>query len=185
MVQHAQTTQKAIWRVDPAHTTIEFSSKHMMIFNVKGRFAKFDFNVDFDEIRPENSKAEVVIYADSLDTKETKRDDHLRSQDFLWVEKYPTIAFKSKRIERLNDTKFNVIGDLTIRDVTREVTLDATLSSQMRDPWGNLHRAFSAETTVNRKVWGLTWNMVVEAGGLLVGDHAKLTIEAELVKPAQ
>lgn len=173
---------KATWTLDPVHSSIEFSAKHMVITTVKGRFNKFEVSVNLDEAEPERSSVEARIDAASLDTRNEMRDADLRSPDFLDVEKHPYITFISKRIERRGEGRYVLVGDLTIRGVTREVALDTEFSGFVKDPWGNQRAGFAAETTLNRKDFGLTWNMALETGGLLVGDTVKVSIEAELVK---
>ncbi|GAB4533562.1 MAG: YceI family protein [Anaerolineae bacterium] len=170
------------WKIDPAHAQITFSVRHMMITNVTGRFEKFDGNVEFDEEDPINSRVEVQIEAASINTNEPQRDEHLRSPDFLNVEQYPYLTFKSKRIEKVDDTHGRIIGDLTIRDVTREVVLEAEYLGQVQSPWGAISAGFSARTKINRKAWGLTWNVALETGGVLVGDEVAINIEMELIK---
>lgn len=182
MVIEAQSTKKSAWALDPSHSSLEFSARHMVIATVKGRFTSFQVDVDFDEETPERSSLEARIDAASIDTRDAQRDQHLRSPDFLDVEKYPHITFKSKRIERRSGDRYSIVGDLTIKGVTREVSLDTTFAGVARDPWGNLHAGFAAETTINRKDFGLVWNVALETGGFLVGDTVKISIEAELVK---
>ncbi len=185
MVPEAKPLEKATWVIDTAHTSVEFATKHMVISTVRGRFSKFDATVEFDAEHPERSIVQAKIDATSIDTREPDRDKHLRSADFFNVEKFPYLTFKSKRIEKKGTDKFKVVGDLTIKDVTREVEMDVIYSGLAKDPWGNTHAGFSAEGAINRKDFGLTWNMALETGGLLVGDHVKMNIEAELVKKAQ
>ncbi|MBI4199241.1 MAG: YceI family protein [Chloroflexi bacterium] len=182
MSTQAQPKQPATWVMDPAHTSIEFAVRHMMISTVRGRFTKFDVDADFNEVHPERSRVEVRIDASSIDTKEPQRDAHLRSPDFLDVARYSALTFKSRRVEPRGDGRYRMVGDLTIRGVTREVAVEGVYAGIVKDPMGNQHAGFTAETTVNRKDFDLTWNMVLEAGKLLVGDTAKITIEAELVK---
>ena len=185
MVTQAQPKAKATWVMDRAHTSVEFGARHMVITTVRGRFAKFDVDVDFDEANPERSRVEARIDATSIDTKEPQRDAHLRSPDFLNAEKFPFVTFKSSRIEPRGKGSYNLIGDLTIRDVTREVVLDTTFAGIVKGPQGDQHAGFTAEVTINRKDFGANWNMVLEAGGWLVGDSVKIIIEAELVKQSQ
>lgn len=170
------------WQIDPAHSEINFSVRHMMITNVRGRFEKFSGNVYFDEQNPENSSVDVQIEASSINTREEKRDAHLLSPDFLNAEQYPYLTFKSKRIELLNDREAKIVGDLTIQDITREVTLNAVYSGQSKSPWGTTVAGFTAITTINRKDWNLTWNVALETGGWLVGDEIKIELELELIK---
>ena len=170
------------WKFDLAHSEINFSVRHMMISNVRGRFEKFDGTVEFDEENPENSSVEVKIEAASINTREPKRDAHLRSPDFLNVEQYPYITFKSKRIERTGDESGRIVGDLTVRGEAHEVTLDVDYAGQAKSPWGTTSAGFSATTKINRKQWGLNWNQALETGGVLVGDELKINIELEIVK---
>ncbi|MBI4233746.1 MAG: YceI family protein [Chloroflexi bacterium] len=176
------TQTRSTWVLDPSHTTIEFAAKHMMIVTVKGRFSKFDVAVDFDEAHPEHSKIEARIDTASLDTKEPQRDAHLRSPDFLDVEHYPVLTFINRRIEPRGKGRFNIVGDLTIRDKTREIVLDTTLTAVLKDPWGGQRAGFSAEATLDRKDFGLLWNVALEAGGWLVSDTVRISLEGELVK---
>lgn len=170
------------WTIDPAHSEVNFTVRHMMISNVRGRFEKFSGTVDFDEENPEASSVEVQIEAASISTREERRDGHLRSPDFLNADEYPTITFKSRRVEALSDDRGRIIGDMTIRDVTNEVALDVTYSGMAKSPWGTTSAGFSATTRINRKDWGLNWNQALETGGVLVGDEIKINIELEIVK---
>ena len=170
------------WKIDLAHSEINFSVRHMMISNVRGRFENFDGTVEFDEENPENSSVEVKIEAASINTREQKRDAHLRSPDFLAVEQYPYITFKSKRIERTGEESGRIFGDLTIRGEVHEVVLDVEYAGQAKSPWGTTSAGFSAITKINRKQWGLNWNQALETGGVLVGDELKINIELEIVK---
>ena len=170
------------WTIDPAHAQITFSARHMMIMNVSGGFENFEGSVDFDEQDPTNSSVEVKIEVASLNTNESQRDEHLKSADFLDAEKYPYITFKSKRIEKIDDSHGRIIGDLTIRDVTKEVVLETEYLGQAQSPWGTTSAGFNAHTKINRKDFGLTWNVALETGGVLVGDEVSINIELELVK---
>jgi polyisoprenoid-binding protein YceI len=154
----------------------------MMISNVRGRFEKFTVNAQIDEQHPERSQVEAQIDAASVNTKNEQRDGHLKSPDFLDVAKYPTITFKSKRAQALDANRGKLIGDLTIRDVTREVVLDVHYAGQAKSPWGTINAGFSATAHVNRKDWNLNWNAALETGGWLVGDEVKIEIEVEFVK---
>jgi polyisoprenoid-binding protein YceI len=177
----------ATWKIDPAHTEIGFSARHMMVSTVRGKFSKYDVNLDFDPANPTAASVEATIDASSLDSGVADRDNHLRSADFLDVANHPNIHFKSKRIELTGDNTGRAIGDLTIRGVTREVTLNIEYLGQQVNPWGATVAGFSAETKINREDWGLTWNVAIEAGGVLVGKEIKITIDAEfsLVPEAQ
>ncbi len=170
------------WQIDPAHSEINFTVRHMMISNVRGQFEKFTGTVDFNEDDPTKSTVDVQIEAASINTKEPPRDNHLRSADFLDAEHYPYLTFKSKRVIKTGDNTGRIVGDLTIRDITREVTLDVEYSGQAQSPWGTTSAGFSATTTINRKDWDLNWNKALETGGVLVGDQIKIAIEIEVVK---
>ena len=174
------------WTTDPMHTQVEFSAKHMGIMTVKGAFTGLSTEITFNEDDFTASSVAATIDASTLSTHDKQRDGHLKSPDFLDVEQFPTIAFKSTRIEHAAHDQYRMTGDLTIKDVTRPVSLDVVYSGQAKDPMGNMHAGFSAYMTINRKDWGLTWNVALETGGLLVGDQIKiaLEIEAVLLKPA-
>ena len=185
MTTATSPTQTSTWNIDPAHTTIEFSAKHMMITNVRGRIADVTGTLTIDEAQPERSSAEVVMTAKSLDTRSEQRDQHLRSADFLDVERFDTITFRSRRIQGASTkegTTFKVVGDLTIRDVTREVTLDATYEGRGKDPWGGERVSFSADTKIDRREFGLVWNAALETGGVLVGNDVKIHLEVQAVR---
>ncbi len=175
-----QSTRKA-WAVDGVHSSVEFAVKHMMVATVRGRFAKFDVQVDFDPESPASSSVEARIEAASIETRAADRDGHLRSPDFLDAEKYPFITFKSRRVERRGDDRYDIVGDLTIKDVTREVVLDTEFAGTGKSPWGATVAGFSAETKIDRKDFGLTWNAALESGGMLVADQVRIHIELELV----
>ena len=170
------------WQIDPAHSQIQFSVRHMMITNVRGTFDRFSGTVDFDEENPAQTTVDVQIEAASVNTREPDRDAHLRSPDFFNAEQYPYLTFKSKRVDVIDDTHARLIGDLTIRDVTREVSLMVEYVGQAKSPWGMVSAGFNASTTINRKDWGLTWNQALETGGVLVGDNVNISIEVELIK---
>lgn len=170
------------WQIDPAHSQIQFSVRHLMISNVRGRFENFTGNVEFDEEQPARSSVEVRIEAASINTKEPQRDAHLKSPDFLDAENFPYLHFKSRRVEMLDGSHGRIIGDMTIRDVTREVVLDVEYAGQAKSPWGTVSAGFSANARLNRKDWGLNWNYLLESGGVLVGDQVNIAIEAELIK---
>ncbi len=170
------------WTIDNAHSEINFTVRHMMISNVRGRFEKFSGVVNFNEADPVKSSVEVQIDASSINTKEPNRDGHLRSADFLDAEKYPYLTFKSNRVVKEDDFHGKIYGDLTIRGVTRPVVLDVEYAGRAKSPWGTFSAGFTASTTINRKDWGLTWNKGLETGGVLVGDEIKITIELEIVQ---
>ncbi|HET8523590.1 MAG TPA: YceI family protein [Thermomicrobiales bacterium] len=172
------------WTLDPAHTLVEFGVKHMMFTTVKGRFPGVSGTFTVDEANPANSSTSVTIDTASIDTRDEKRDAHLRSADFFDVENYPTITFESTRVEPHGKDKerATIYGNLTIRGVTREVALDAAFNGKAVTPWGNEISSYSATTSIDRKDYGLTWNAALEAGGMLVGDTIKITIEVEATK---
>ena len=172
----------ADWKLDPAHSSVEFSVKHMKFFDVTGKFGAFDAEVVYDPENPGALRVDAVAQTASIDTGVPKRDDHLRSADFLEVERFPTMRFVSKRAIRAEDGSMRLVGDLTIRDVTREVTFDLDEPSpSIRDPWGNLRVGATATTVIDRTEFGLKWNQALEAGGLLVGDDVRITLHIELV----
>lgn len=180
-----QQESKTTWNIDPAHTLVEFSAKHMMITTVKGRFADVRGSLTVDEERPEASSVTVELAAASLDTRTEQRDQHLRSADFLDAAIYPLISFRSRRIEGLRfaeGAEFRIVGDLTIRDVTREIALNATYEGRGRDPWGGERVSFSATTKLDRRDFGLTWNAALESGGVLVSNEIKIHIEAQAIR---
>lgn len=181
-----EVTGVARWEIDPVHSEIAFSVRHMMVATVRGRFNQFQGVIEFDPAHPESGRVEVTIDAASIDTRNEQRDNHLRSPDFLNVEQYPTITFVSKRIEPLGDNRFRVVGDLTIRGVTKEVALEAEFLGVGKDPWGGERAGFTARTKLNRHDFGASWNVALEAGGFLVGDTLEVTLDIEAVrKPEQ
>lgn len=176
------TTGITTWTIDPAHSNVEFAVKHLMIATVKGRFADVKGTVRHNDAEPSKSEVDIEIGTASIDTRAEQRDAHLRSPDFFDVKRFPMMRFKSTRIEGNIDSEFKLIGDLTIRDQTREVALKAEFNGRERDPWGGERMGFEASGKINRKEFGLNWNQVLESGGWLVGDDIKLSIEVELVK---
>lgn len=170
------------WKIDPAHSEVNFVVRHMMISNVRGRFESFTGIVEFDPEKPANATVEVQIEAASINTREEKRDNHLRSADFFDSDNHPHLTFKSKHIEVLDDHSGRIIGDLTMRGLTREVVLDTEFNGMSQSPWGFTSAGFSATTSINRKDWGLTWNMALETGGFLVGDEITIHIELEVIE---
>jgi len=181
------TTQAAVgsttWKIDPAHTTVEFSAKHLMITTVKGRFSEVEGEIVISDADPSKSSVSATLKSASIDTRTSQRDDHLRSADFLDAANYPEITFRSTRITG-DKSEFKVTGNLTIRGVTREVTLDVTNEGSTKDPWGGDRIAFSATTKIDRRDFGLTWNQAIEAGGVLVGNDVKISIDVQAVKQA-
>lgn len=173
------------WKLDGMHSQVEFSVKHMMFTTVRGRFGEMDGTIRLDTDAPERSSVEVTIDAASLDTRAKDRDAHLRSGDFFNVEAYPTLTFRSRRVEgSVKDAgdEFRIVGDLTIRGTTREVVLDARFEGTGTDPWGGTRAGFSARTSVDRRDFGLTWNQALETGGVLVGTEVKIDLQAQAVQ---
>jgi polyisoprenoid-binding protein YceI len=171
------------WKIDPNHSIVEFAVKHIMISTVKGRFSEVEGEIVIADGEPSHSSVTATIKAASIDTHTGQRDDHLRSADFLDAANFPEITFKSTRITG-DRSEFEVTGDLTIRGVTREITLDVTHEGSRKDPWGGDRIAFSATTKLDRRDFGLTWNQAIEAGGVLVGNDVKVSIEVQAVKQA-
>jgi polyisoprenoid-binding protein YceI len=173
------------WTVDPAHSAVTFRAKHMMVTTVRGSVAIREVELDFDPRRPDASSVRAVLDAASIDTGQAMRDQHLRSADFLESEAHPTIEFASTAIERRADDRFAIRGNLTIRDVTRPVVLDATFGGVVADWQGGGRRAaFSARTRIDREDFGLTWNVALEQGGWLVSREIDIEIELAATAPA-
>jgi polyisoprenoid-binding protein YceI len=175
----AQTTT---WTIDPNHSTAQFTVRHLAISNVSGNFTKVTGTVQFNEKDITQSQVDAIIDAASVDTRVPDRDKDLRSPNFLDVERYPTLEFKSKRFVN-NSGKLQMIGDLTLHGTTREVTLDVDgPTPELNDPWGNVRRGFSATTTINRKDYGVVWNNTLKTGEAVVGDTVKIQIDVEIVR---
>jgi polyisoprenoid-binding protein YceI/DNA-binding MarR family transcriptional regulator len=172
------------WVIDKAHSSVEFSVKHMMFSKVRGRFGSFSGTIAEHASDLSLSAVDVTIDVSSIDTREEKRDEHLRSGDFFLAEQFPTITFKSTRVVPINTERFTVVGDLTIRGTTRQVSLDVTKTGTGTNPWGQQVAGFSAETEINRKDYGLVYNVALEAGGVLVSDNVKIFLEIEAAKQA-
>jgi polyisoprenoid-binding protein YceI len=174
------------WEIDPAHSAAQFSVRHLMVSNVRGEFGKVTGTVEYDPKEPARATITATIDATTINTREPKRDEHLRSPDFFDVAKYPTITFKSKRLEMASPGKLRIIGDLTIRGVTKEVVLDVEgPTPEIKDPWGNTKIGATATTKINRKDFGLKWNKALETGGVVVGDDVTITIDVELTKKGE
>jgi polyisoprenoid-binding protein YceI len=169
------------WKVDPAHSSIEFEIKHMMIATVRGRFREFEGTIEAAEDIAD-SRVYGTVKAASVDTNEPTRDAHLRSPDFLDADRYPEIRFESSRIEPLGGPEFRILGDLTIKDVTREIELKATVEGAQRDPWGNERVGLRVRGTINRSDFGLRWQQVLETGGFLVGEELKVLVDVSAVR---
>ncbi len=173
------------WQFDYGHTYIGFTGRHLMVATVRGEFEKFSGTVEFDEHDVTRAKTEIQIEAASVNTHNAQRDEHFRSTDFFDVERYPYITFKSKRVILQDVHHGQLIGDLTIRDVTKEIVLDAEYSGVSQSPWNTYSAGFSLRAKVNRKDWGLNWNAALAGGGLVASDEIALMIDLELTKPVE
>lgn len=171
------------WQIDPAHTNVEFTVRHMMISNVKGQFQKTAGTITANGNDPASAKIDATIDASSVYTRVERRDADLKSPNFLDVEKYPTITFKSTKVEADGPNKWKVTGDLTLHGVTRPVVLEVEGSgATISDPMGNTRAGASATTNIKRSDFGLTWNKALEAGGVMVGDEVAISIDVEAIK---
>jgi polyisoprenoid-binding protein YceI len=173
------------WDFDPTHSTAQFSVRHMMVTDVHGEFGKLTGRLVLDDKDATRSQVEASIDASTINTREPKRDAHLKSADFFDVEKNPRLTFKSATIKKTAPNKFLLSGDLTMRGVTKPVTFDVELTSEIKSPMGDQRRGAHATAKIKRKDWGLNWNKTLEAGGVLVGDDVTLTLDVELVKKAE
>jgi polyisoprenoid-binding protein YceI len=176
------TPTATTWKIDPSHSHLEFAVRHLMISTVKGRFGVVEGTVLTDAANPATVDVNVTIDAASIDTREAQRDAHLKSPDFFDVATFPTLTFKGGRVTEASGDRFRLTGDLTIHGVTREVTLDVASEGRGKDPWGGERAGYSATTKIKRSDFGLTWNQVLEAGGIAVGDEIKISLDVELVK---
>jgi polyisoprenoid-binding protein YceI len=170
------------WAVDTAHSSIDFSVKHMMVSRTKGTFHNFEASVEADPSDLTTANIEVAIDLDSIDTRNNDRDNHLKSADFFDVENYPKITFKSTDIKKTDDGEYDVTGDMTIHGTTKPVTLNVEFEGQGKDPWGNEVAGFSGEGKIKRSDFGLTYNAALETGGVLIGDDVKISIQIEASK---
>lgn len=173
-----------IWIVDPTHSAIEFSVKHMMIAKVKGSFNKFEASILANPSDLTTAEIDFTVDVASIDTRNADRDNHLRSADFFDVEKNPTLTFKSTKIVKTDEDEYDVTGNVTLNGVTQEETFSITFEGQGKDPWGNEKAGFSGKGKVKRSDYGLTYNAALETGGVLIGDQITLTIEIEAAKEA-
>lgn len=179
---NAMTTEK--WEIDYAHSSIEFAVRHMVVAKVKGHFERWTGELELDTGSLANSKVAVTIEAGSIQTREAQRDAHLKSPDFLNAEGFPTLTFTSSKVETSDKEHLKITGALTIRGVTKEVVLEGVYAGRAKDPWGSEKAGFSAKTKIDRKAFGLEWNQVLEAGGVLVGETVEIAIELEAKKTA-
>jgi polyisoprenoid-binding protein YceI len=167
------------WKIDSSHSLAEFSVRHMMVSNVKGRFDQINGQFEFDEADHTAAKVEVSIPVSTITTRDEKRDGHLISPDFFDAAQFPEITFKSTGVEKTGENIFKINGDLTMHGITKPVVLDAEYNGQGTNPWGAKTIGFSATTTINRKDFGLNWNVALETGGVLVGENIKISLEVE------
>jgi polyisoprenoid-binding protein YceI len=170
------------WQVDGAHSAVNLSVRHMVISKVRGRFTRWTAKLELDTADMSRSSVDVAIEAASIDTGVADRDNHLRSPDFLDAQKYPSLTYRSRRVEVVSPERLRVAGDLTIRNVKREVVLDVEYGGRGKDPWGNERAGFTATASLNRKDFGLTWNQALETGGVLVADRVDIEIELQAIK---
>lgn len=176
------TIAATTWKFDKAHTTIGFDVSHMVIASVDGKFKDFEGTVVTDGNNWESASVNFTAKVNSIDTDNEDRDKHLKSADFFAAEEYPELTFKSKSMEKVGENKYKLTGDLTIRGITKEVTLDVTHNGTITDPWGNLRSGFSIEGTVDRFDYGLEWDKTLDTGGLVVGSDVDIDIEAEFIQ---
>ena len=172
------------WNFDLSHSSVNFHVRHLMVSKVHGRFSLWGGTLVIDNDDITKSRVDVSIDATSVDTKEEKRDAHLRSADFFDVEKFPALTFKSTQVAKVGDEELAITGDLTIHGVTKSVKLAVELGGVAKDPWGGTRTGFSAKTSINRKDFGLGWNSVLETGGVLVGEKVEITLEIEAIQAA-
>lgn len=173
------------FQLDKAHSSVDFTVRHMMISKVRGRFDAFDGTINLDPVNPEKTTVDVTIDANSINTSDAQRDAHLKSADFFDAETYPTLHFVSTNVERTGDSTAKLYGDLTIHGVTKPVVLDVEYAGSSKSPWGTTNYGFEANTRINRKDWGLTWNVALETGGMLVSDEIAIHIEVEVIEVAE
>jgi polyisoprenoid-binding protein YceI len=178
----ATTSATAVrtFAIDKAHSEVAFRVRHLLT-KIQGRFTDFAGTIQFDPAQPDRSSLQFTINAASIDTDTTDRDQHLRSDDFFAVEKFPTLTFVSSRVTRKSDDQFDVAGTLTIRGTAKDVTLPVSYLGEAKDPWGNARVGFETELTINRKDYGLTWNTALETGGFLVGDEVKISVSVQAI----
>lgn len=169
------------WVIDPSHTTVEFVARHLMITKVRGTFTDIEGTVEISE-NPLESSVSATVKLASISTTDAKRDEHLRSADFFDVEKNPEMTFRSTNIKDVGDNRYILEGDLTVNGITRTVAFDVEFSGANKDPWGGTRAAFTAKAEVDRTDWGLTWNVALETGGVLVSNKVQIEVEVELVK---
>lgn len=176
------TATKTLWKIDPTHSEVQFKVKHLVISTVTGSFGSYEGKIEADGEDFENAKATFTAEIDSISTNNEDRDQHLKSDDFFNALQYPKLKFKSKNFEKVGDGEYKVTGDLTIRDVTKEIELDVVHGGTVGDPYGNTKAGFEVTGTINRKEFGLTWDAVTEAGNVVVGDKIKLQLNVQFIQ---
>lgn len=170
------------WQIDPAHSLVQFTVKHMMIAKVRGSFDEFSGEINLNQDQPEKTTVNVGIQTASVNTRNGQRDDHLRSADFFDVQQFPVMGFQSTKVEVLSDNTAKMHGILTIKDISKPVVLDVQFNGLSKSPWGTTNAGFEADGKINRKDWNLNWNQALETGGVLVGDEINIHIELELIQ---
>jgi polyisoprenoid-binding protein YceI len=175
-------TTTSTWAIDPVHSAGEFAVKHLMVATVRGHFKITEGTIVINEANHTASSVTATLDPTTINTREEKRDAHLQSADFFETEKYPAITFQSTRVEKVNDEKWKVFGDLSFHGVTKEVELDVEEGGEIKDPYGKQRRGFTAETTIDRKDFGLNWNGALETGGFMVSDRVKITLDISAIR---
>lgn len=175
-------SQKTTWKIDNSHSKIGFEVSHLVFSTVDGRFTKFDGNITTEGDDFTTAKIDITIDVNSINTDNEKRDQHLKSDDFFNAEKFPNIKFVGKSMKKVSDNKYKLIGDFTMRDVTKQIELDVTFNGIIKDSWGNQRAGFKLKGTINRMDYGLSWNKLLETGGAVVGKDVDLLITVQLIK---
>jgi len=175
--------QADTWKVDPAHSSVNFSVKHLVISTVRGKFTSFSGEATWDGKDLSGGSVIVTVDTKSITTDNGDRDKHLRSSDFFSADSFPIITFKSTKVTPAKDGRFTLTGDLTIRGVTKPVTFEAELTGTVNDPWGNVRAGFTSDATINRQDFGVKWSKTLDAGGLVAGNEVKISIDVELMRP--
>lgn len=176
------TSAQTEWKIDPSHSSMQFSVRHMLITNVVGKFDNYDIKFKSGDEDFANSEIGVTIQVKSINTDNEKRDEHLRSDDFFAADEFPTLTFKANEFKKVSDNKYKLIGDLTMRGTTKRVELDALFIGKVNDPWGNTRVGFEVKGSVNRFDYGLKWNNAIETGGLVVGETVNITANVQFIK---
>jgi len=182
IVMTISAVDAAEWKIDPVHSTIGFEVRHLVISRIRGQFQEFDCSLKFDNSAIEAGSVEFTVQTASIDTDNEDRDKHLRTSEFFDTENHPTMTFKSGKVVKGDDNKFKLVGALTIRGVTKEVTFDCEFYGVVKDPWGNTKSGFSAHTEINRQDFKVSWSKSLDSGGLVVGDMVNITVDVEFAK---